>query len=188
MEITRLQPFPLTLSQTGFELETNYILSILDDHATDLVEILTTSDSSGTISLSLPNYFSRYDDEYRVEIYLNIGSNVPDPYAPIRGELVFIDTLTIMRPYINPAEIVDITDDPEEAKMLEAIARAIINSITGGFMYKREISETVGIGNDYLSVPFRLNKIVQVYENSVLVYDSENTEFVNERTYLVSPD
>lgn len=175
MEITRLQPFPLTFSQDGFEPDIEYKVAILDDHATDLVEITVTSDEDGLISTPLPNYFSKYDDEYRVEIY--------------DGEsLVFIDTLTIMRPYINPEDLSDIVDNIEEATAYEAVARAIINSITGGFMYKRETVETVGLGNDFLSVPFRLNKIVQVYENSLLVYDSQNPEFVNERTYIISPD
>lgn len=188
MEITRLQPFPLVLTHTGFDPNTDYVLSILDDHATDLVEIVTTSDSDGAITVPLPDYFSRYDDEYRGEIYVQDG--VDGEGNPVRGDLIWIDTITIMRPYVDPDQLAQTEEDQADAKMYEAVARAIINSITGGFMYKRETIETVGLGNDYLALPFRLNKIVKVYENDILVYDSEPTDpdWQNTREYYITPD
>lgn len=188
MEITRLQPFPLVLAHTGFTPSTDYVIAILDDHATDLVEIATTSDAQGAISEDLPDYFARYDDEYRLEIYERTGTNTDG--SAIRGDLVMIDTLTIMRPYVDPDNLADTPEDVADAKLYEAVARAMINSITGGFMYKREIVETTGMGNDYLSVPFRLNKIVQVWENGVLVYDAEPTDpdWTNLREYYIAPD
>lgn len=188
MEITRLQPFPLTFSQGELESDTDYVVAILDDHANDLVEISATSDSDGVISVTLPNYFSRYDDEYRLEIYLKDGENLDG--SAIFGDLVMIDTLTIMRPYVDPSSLADTYEDIEQAKMYEAVARALINSITGGFTYKRETVETVGYGTDYLPVPFRLNKIIRVYENGVLVYDTEpvDPDWVNSREYYISPD
>jgi len=190
MEITRLQPFPLVFNHSGFEPETDYVLAILDDHATDLVEIATASDIDGNIITPLPAYFSRYDDEYRGEVYYSLGVD-PVTGLNIRGDLLWIDTITIMRPYVDPDVLADTPDDTADAKMYEAIARAIINSITGGFMYKREVIETVGLGADYLSVPFRLNKIIRVYENDVVVYDTEPldpTTWVNRREYYISPD
>lgn len=188
MEITRLQPFPLVFSHGGFAPDTDYVLTILDDHAMDLYEALITSSASGVISADLPDYFARYDDEYRIEIYLSLGIDTNG--SNILGDLVMIDTLTIMRPYVDPDNIAETPDDLADAVMYEAIARAIINSITGGFMYKRENVETVGMGGDYLSLPFRLNKIVRVYENGVLVYDSEPTDpdWVNVREYYITPD
>ena len=189
MEITRLQPFPLTFSHTGFEPNTDYLLAILDDHATDLVEIPVTSDSVGTISTELPNYFSRYDDEYRGEIYVDLGLNTVTGVHN-RGDLIWIDTITIMRPYVDPDLLAETPEDQADAEMYEAVARAIINSITGGFMYKRETVETVGMGNDYLALPFRLNKIVRVYENDMIVYDTEpiDPDWKNVREYYITPD
>lgn len=184
MEITRLQPFPLTFSQSGFLSSASHVLCILDDHATDLVELSAISDENGTITLSLPDYFSRYDDEYRGEIYLETGKDSSG--RAIKGDLVWIDTITIMRPYIDPNLLAETPDDLEDAKMYEAIARAIINSITGGFMYKRETVETVGLGNDYLSVPFRLNKIIQVIENDISVYNVSSS--ANARDYSITAD
>ena len=99
MEISRTQPFPLTFTQSGFETDTEYVLCFLDDYAEDLVEIISPSDSDGVISVDLPNYFSRYDDEYRGEIYYNL-SLTPETTI-LRGDLVWVDTITIMRPYIN---------------------------------------------------------------------------------------
>lgn len=189
MEITRLQPFPLVLIHTGFDADTDYLLCILDDHASDLVEIPTTSDANGTISVPLPDYFSRYDDEYRGEIYIDLGLN-PTTGVHDRGDLIWIDTITIMRPYVDPDILADTPEDQADAKMYEAVARAIINSITGGFMYKRETVETVGLGNDYLALPFRLNKIVRVYENDILVYDADPSDpaWTNTREYYITPD
>lgn len=189
MEITRLQPFPLVFSHSGFTPSTNYVIAILDDHATDLVEIFATSNASGVLTADLPDYFSRYDDEYRVEVYIKTGVNTDG--TAIRGDLEMIDTLTIMRPYVDPDVLADTPEDTADAVMYEAIARAIINSITGGFMYKREVVETVGLGNDYLALPFRLNKIVKVYENGVLVYDAEPEDpntWTNVRDYYIAPD
>jgi hypothetical protein len=188
MEITRLQPFPLMFSQGGFDPDTDYVFTILDDHNTHLFERVALSDEDGTITFDLPDYFSKYDDEYRAEIHTYLGLDSDD--FIIEGDLVWIDTITIMRPYIDPSILADTPDDMVEAEMYEAIARAIINSITGGFMYKRETIETVGLGNDYLALPFRLNKILQVVENNIVVYDVENTDpsWTNVREYYITPD
>lgn len=188
MEITRTQPFPLTLTQGELESETDYILAILDDHAEDLYAIPATSDSEGVVSVDLPGYFARYDGEYRLEIYLDLGENEDGSHE--LGDLVLVDTLTIMRPYIDPYLLAETEEDIEEAKMYEAIARALINSITGGFLYERKVIETVGLNNDYLALPFRLNKVLSVVENDVIVFNAENTdpEWVNTREYYITPD
>lgn len=189
MEITRLQTFPLTFTQSDLQPNTEYVVAILDDHANDLTEIAATSNSSGTIQVTLPDYFSRYDDEYVLEIYEEIGTVHPTQPL-VRGDLVFVDTLTIMRPYVDPRILAETQEDIEQAKTYEAVARAIINSITGGFTYKKETIETTGFGSDYLPIPFRLNKIVQVYENGVLVYDEDpsDEDWVNIKDYYITPD
>lgn len=187
MEILRLAPFPLSISYDGLEPSTDYVLCILDNHAQDLVEIPVESNTDGVIATQLPDYFSRYDDIYLVEVYLYLGANEDD--TAIRGDLVLTDNLSIVRPYVDPAEIADSPEDIEEAAAYEALARALINSITGGFLYQREVIETVGLGNDYLALPFRLNKVVSVVENDILVYDAENpSAALTSRTYIITPD
>jgi len=187
MEITRLQPFPLVFTQDGFDPDTKYVLSILDDHNAIIEDHGLTSDEEGVITLTLSDYFSKYDAEYYIEIHYDISE---DPDIWETGELVWVDTMTIMRPYVDPKLLAETEDDQEDAKMYEAIARAIINSITGGFLYERQTIETVGLGNDYLAIPFRLCKIVKVYENDVLVYDTESTDpdWTNAKEYYITPD
>lgn len=188
MEITRLQPFPLVASHSDLMPNTEYASLIYDDHFQLLDVLQTTTDNNGLWEQILPEYYQKYDDEYRIEVYEKIGED--ENSDPILGELVMIDTMTIMRPYVDPDNLADTPDDVEEAKMYEAIARAIINSITGGFMYERKVVETVGLGNDYLAIPFRLNKVLSVVENDVVVFDSESTDpnWVNTRNYYITPD
>lgn len=192
MEIIRSQPFPLTFSAEGFVNGEDYVICIMDDHAGDLSEISVTADSDGIIETALPEFYSRYDDEYRVEIYEKVAINENDGSA-IRGDLLYVDTMSIMRPYVDPRSLVDGEDEEEIAEMqqYESIARAIINAITGGFLYQRQTIENVGLGNDYLSIPFRLNKVIRVYENGVRVYDmnpSDPETWTNLKDYFITPD
>lgn len=188
MEITRLQPFPLVASVSELSADTDYVAVIYDDHFQMLDVLESTSDEEGNIQLNLPEYFQRYDDEYRLEVYEKAGEDLNSD--PILGDLIFIDTMTIMRPYVDAKLLAETEEDIEEAKQYEAIARAIINSITGGFLYERKTIETVGLNNDYLALPFRLNKVLSVRENDVLVFDAENTDpnWINTRQYYVTPD
>ena len=189
MEILRLAPFPLTYALEDLSANTDYVIAILDDHATDLVEISVTSDGSGRISTPLPNYFSRYDQTYRVEIYEKTGED--EDGSAIRGDYVYADTLSIVRPYADPSLFAETEDELEQAKMYEVIARAIIDSyIADGFYYSREVVDTVGLNNDYLVLPYRLNKLIKLYENDYLVYDSEPTssEWENLRDYTITAD
>lgn len=188
MEITRLQPFPLVASVSELNVDTDYVAVIYDDHFQMLDVLESTSDEEGNIQLNLPEYFQRYDDEYRLEVYEKAGEDLNSD--PILGDLIFIDTMTIMRPYVDAKLLAETEEDIEEAKQYEAIARAIINSITGGFLYERKTIETVGLNNDYLALPFRLNKVLSVRENDVLVFDAENTDpnWINTRQYYVTPD
>jgi len=185
MDITRVPPFPLNFIQDGFDPESDYVVAIMDDQSNDLSETAVTSDEEGSISFSLPDYYSRYDSDYRVEIYVSEG--IDENERSIRGDLVFVDTLSINRPYFDVTSISDDEDEIEELREYEAIAKAIIDSITGGFEYKRKVLETIGLGNDYLALPFRLNKIVRVVENNVVVFDLEKPE-ENLRNYYITPD
>lgn len=188
MFISRKPPFPLTVAIPGFIAETQYALVVTNDYAVDMYEESVLPDAEGVITWELPDYFARYDATYRIEVYF-LDNFIP-PSELVLGDLVFIDTLTIARPYVDPATLVDSTEDLAEAEQYEALARAMIDSITGGFKYEREIVEATGLGADYVPSPVRLNKIIRVYENSVCVYDSESTdpEWTNAKEYSISPD
>lgn len=186
MEISRLVPFPLTFVQSGFTPSTKYVLTLMNDHSADLVEIPVTSNGSGVISTPLPDYFSRYDAEYRAEIYEDTSLTS----TPILGDVVWIDTLTIRRPYVDPSTLIESPEELAEAQQYEALARAIIDTITGGFKYEVEVFEATGLGTDYLPSSLRLNKIIRAYENNVCVFDAENTDpdWTNAKEFRISPD
>ena len=174
---------------SGFDPGTDYMVTIMNDYSVDMWEQPETPDVNGIITMDLPDYFSRYDASYRLEVY--VLTSYPTPTT--LGDLVYVDTLTIERPYVNPRLLTSTPDDPEDlanAEQYEALARAIINTITGGFRYEREIVETNGLGNDYLPSSLRLNKIIRVYENNICVYDAESTDpdWTNAKEYRISPD
>jgi hypothetical protein len=186
MLISRKPPFPLTITMSGFTDGVGYLMSIMNDHAADLYEESFMPEPDGTVTLTLPDYFSRYDAEYRLEVSEIVS--YPDP--EVLGDLVYVDTLTIARPYVNPASLIDSPEDLAEAEQYEALARSIIDTITGGFKYEREVFEASGLGTDYLPSSLRLNKIIRAYENNICVFDSESEdpEWTNTRNFGISPD
>ena len=187
MEILRVAPYPLSFSQGDLDPNTDYVLCILDNHGWDLAEVGGTSDSAGTFQVNLPDFFSRYDDYYLIEIYESLGTDTEGRH--IRGTFKFSDSLTVVKPYIDVAALAESTgEDLEDVQMYESLARAIIDSFTDGFGYHRSVYEPSGNGADYMPAPFRLNRVIKVIENDFLVFDSEATEPVTERTYIVTPD
>lgn len=180
MNILRQPPFPLEISYDGLDPSTDYILEIYDDHnALVQSEILETS-ASGVLSYSLPQSFQEFDETYSLSVYTLDLNDEPD-------EAVIIDSLYIYRPYINPLTLAEIGCDDEEYIVLERTARQIIDTLVGGFYYYRTQVETVGLGADYLPLSRRANKINQIYENNVKIYDRINP-ISGQHTYILSPD
>ena len=145
---------------------------------TDLSDLSVTSDSvvlsSGdevTVNLS-----AKYDGSYRIQLYSD-----EDNYE------VYDETIFIVRPYINPNTLGQTASEIDAATKNEEIARAIIDSvIQQGFYYKKQTYETVGLGADYLPLWVNAKKVLNVYENNVLVFDSELEE--NKVVYEISKD
>lgn len=183
MDIKRVPPFPLSISVDGLSASTDYVVCIMNSYAEDLTEIAVTSDLNGGISTPIPDYYARYDADYRLEIYEDLGSQV-------RGDLVYVDTLSIYRPYIDVTSMLSAPAEIVEAEEYEAVVRAIIDSHTDGFAFKRSMLELTGNGSDFLPVMHRITKVVRVYENNVLVYDAENNDpnWSNITEYSLSRD
>lgn len=180
MNILRQPPFPLEISYDGLEPNTDYALEIYDDHTFLELSVVVTSDSGGVVSYTLPSDFEKYDETYGLYIYTIDLNDEPD-------ETVIIDNLYIYRPYVNPLTLADIDCDDEEYIQLERTARQIIDTIVGGFYYTSGEIETVGLGADYLPLSKRANRINQVYENNIKVYDRINP-IDGQYTYVLSPD
>lgn len=180
MDILRQTPFPLEVSYDGLDANTEYALEIYDDHTFLQLSVTVTSDGSGTVTYELPTVFEKYDETYSLYIYTLDINDEPD-------ETVVIDNLYIYRPYVDPLSLADLECDQEEYIELERTARQIIDTLVGGFYYRKGEVETVGLGADYLPLPKRANKINAVYENNVKVYDRIDP-IDGQYEYVLSPD
>lgn len=188
MEISRVAPFPLTFTADGLTASTDYVVAIMNAYTDDLTEIAVTSDVNGAISTPIPDYYSRYDAEYLVEIYEDLGLDVDSNH--IRGDLAWTDTLGIKRPYVDVTTLADTEEEQAEYAQYESLARAIIDSYTDGFYYTRSTFFANGLDNDYIVLPARLNKIIRVWENDILVFDAEPTDvnWTNIIDYYITVD
>lgn len=189
MDIARVAPFPLSVPIEGLESSTDYVFCIMNTYGEDLSEIPVTSDVDGVGITPLPDYYSRYDNDYRLEVYEDTGT-LDDDGNIVRGDLVYIDTLSIYRPYLIIDQSSMSPEEIAESMEYEAVVRAMIDAHSSGFTFKRSTIELSGNGSDYLPVMERITKIIRVYENNTLLFDAENTdpEWANIKNYILSPD
>jgi hypothetical protein len=190
MNILRLPPYPLSVTYTVPDANTDYIIVIED--VADLTEIeeSITSNANSKITYSLTGDFVKYDKSYAVSIYEDAGSSGADL---VRGDIVVEDNLNIERPYVNPITLATsgTATDIAAYTEYESLARSIIDSITGGFYYNRTYLEVVGQGTDYVPLWKKTHKILKAYENAELVYDLSDTvngPALKSYTYVITKD
>ena len=156
MDILRVPSLATNATIAGLSASTEYDYSILDDVDHSITEGTETTDSNGKLTITLPR---EYDGSYTV--------TVEDT------EYYF----TVTRPYVDPTTKASTASDIAEYAGHEELARAIIDSVVAdGFYYRKRFIETVGLGSDYLPVWHKINKVLKVYENNVLLYDAANPE------------
>jgi hypothetical protein len=164
MELLRLSPY----TSVGFTytIPATYTTNeVFTATITDLADLSSTTqtvtDNAAyvwTITLS-----GKYDSDYRVVI------------TDASGDVLQDETYQVRRPYLNPNTLADTASDIATKTLNEELARAIIDSvIPQGFYYKKTTFETTGLGADYLPLWVDAKKLLQVYENNVLVYDASN--------------
>ena len=164
MELLRLSPY----TSVGFTytIPATYTTNeVFTATITDLADLSSTTqtvtDNAAyvwTITLS-----GKYDSDYRVVI------------TDASGDVLQYETYQVRRPYLNPNTLADTASDIATKTLNEELARAIIDSvIPQGFYYKKTTFETTGLGADYLPLWVDAKKLLQVYENNVLVYDASN--------------
>lgn len=184
MQILRLPPYPLSVTYTVPSANTDYIIVIENITEQTEIEDSVESNASKAITYSLDGDFVKYDKSYALTVYEDIAGE--------RGDIVVEDNLEITRPYVDPASLATsgTATDISLYKGYEGLARAIIDSITGGFYYERTYLEVVGQGNDYLPLWKKSHKILKVYENSELVYDVNDPTISNDLgyTFLITKD
>lgn len=156
MEILRIPPYDTTVDIQVDEASTDYPVIVRDMADLSFTTTTITSDSDGIINVELP---SKYDGDYEIQVY--------------DSEHYY----TVVRPYVNPNTKATTASEIAEYTKNEEIARAIIDSvIEEGFYYKKEVIETSGLGADYIPLWIDAKKILQVYENNVLIYDAAHPE------------
>jgi len=189
MQILRLPPYPLSVTYTVPDANADYIIVIENVAEQTEVEEAVESNASKEITYSLDGNFVKYDKSYALTIYEDGGSSGE---TLVRGDIVVEDNLEIMRPYVDPTPLATsgTASDIALYKSYENLARAIIDSIVGGFYYNRTYLEVVGQGNDYLPLWKKTHKLLKVYENAELVYDidAEDGPALVEYTFLITKD
>ena len=163
MQVLRVPPYPITITYDVPSASTAYIL-VLEDPALEETQVNITSNANKKISYQLTGDFVQYDASYTLSIYENDGGEL--------GDLVVQDSLEVYRPYVDPNTLASTASEIATKKHNEFIARSIIDSIVDGFYYEKTIVEHVGLNTDYAPLQHRTNKILKVYQNNELWYDS----------------
>ena len=185
MIVLRKPPYDSFISYT-VEPSTSYRVVIKDYDRNDTVYDDTVQvGPNGVLSVSWTGIygeentyydFRRYDETYHLEV-------------TAEGEIVVEDNITVERPYVDPATLGDTASDIATATYNERLARAIIDSVAGGFYFKTTWVETTGQGTDYIPVWEKAYKILKVYENAELVYDASlETPALGEWNYVITKD
>jgi hypothetical protein len=181
MEALRLPPYPILVTYTVAEPNTNHMVEIKDKDRNEIIaeyEVQSSADSK--ISIEIAGDFTRYDDSYYLVVYQDYID---------QDTIVVEDNLEIKRPYVNPNKLGTTASEIAEYAQHERIARTIIDSITGGFYYKTEWLDTTGQATDYIPIWDRVYKILKAYENSSLVYDASlDTPILGEWSYELTKD
>lgn len=183
MQILRLPPYPLSVTYSVPDPNTSYVFVIEDVENQDVFREEVRSTAGSKITLELPPSFSKYDKSYHLAVYEEVSNNV------LAEEPVVEDNLDIARPYIDPKTLGTTASEIAKYTEYENIARTIIDNVTGGFYNKKVYIEVVGEGTDYIPVWSRINKILSVYENAELVYDSSlETPALGEYHFVITKD
>jgi hypothetical protein len=183
MLILRLPPYPISVTYTVPDTNTMYMFVIEDTENQIIFENAATSNMASKVTLELSPEFSKYDKSYALAIYEVISQGV------LADEPVVEDNLDISRPYIDPKTLATGATDIAAYTQYESLARAIIDSFTGGFYLNKTYMEVVGQGTDYVPLWDRTHKILKVYENAELVYDSSlQVPAIGNYNYLITKD
>lgn len=173
----RVPPYPLTTTWTLPIPNYEYVVYVEDlvDHSVEETNLF--SDENGKLVYELPLEKVQYDRNFFIKFYDTEHEHT-----------LFESNLDIIRPYTNPTELGTTASEIEEYKMLELVARSIIDSqVSDGFYNHKQIIQAVGQGSDYFSLWVNANKVLKVYENNVLVFDVDTPE-ENVYNYIVTLD
>lgn len=178
MEILRLPPYPIYTKWDVPAPNTQYKLYIEDlvDHSVQ--NLTVTSDSSSQITYTVTQEKAQFDRKFLFRI------------LSMSGQIILDSNLDVLRPYIDYRTLGTMASEIEEYKILEMVARGLIDAVvTDGFYNEKHIVEVAGNGSDYMPIWEDLNKVLKVYRDNVLIYDVDAEDPVdNEAVYTVTLD
>jgi hypothetical protein len=156
MQILRVPPYNTDVVVSVSSPGTEYEYTILDMADSSITSETVTSNSASNVTISLP---SKYDNTYTISI---------------DDEEYIVD---VVRPYVDPNTKGETATEIEKYARNEELARAIIDSVVDdGFYYKKKVYSTVGLGADILPIWDSIKKLLKLYENNVLVFDSSDPD------------
>lgn len=126
------------------------------------------------VSVNLSD-FSFYDRTVVVQVHDSNGNPLHESFVEI------------VRPYATPDPSLTAEEKAEFWKQ-EALARAVIDSITGGFKFKKKIVSYESLGGDVISLQEDIIRILRGWENGELVYAPFVSGFSNKRDFFISRD
>jgi hypothetical protein len=183
MIIRRVPPYPIDIKYDVPMPDTDYLFVIENAPRTVEDSVTLTSDGNSQVTYTLTGDFIKYDHDYAVNIYEE--NNEAEQHVVVQ------DILNVIRPYVDVRQLVTTATEIAEYEEYELLARTIINSIIGpqGFLFEKSILEVVGQGNDYLPLWSLAYKVLQVYENSQLVYDTnQSPSYLGDYSYGITQD
>ena len=176
MEVLRLPPYPLTTTWDVPDANTAYDLYIEDliDHSVETQAV--TSNASSQITYEITQAKAIFDRKFLFRI------------LDTDGGIVLDSNLDVLRPYIDYRTLGTTASEIEEYRMLELVARSLIDAVvTDGFYNNKHIVEVNGSGADYMPIWEDLNRVLKVYRDNQLIYDVDTPED-NEYEYRVTLD
>jgi hypothetical protein len=180
MEILRVPPYPLTSVWNLPDADYDYVVSV-EDLVDNSIETSTiTSDEDGVVIYEISADKLQLDRKLAIRFYDTEEEN-----------LIYESTLDIIRPYTNPNDLGTTPTEIREYKKWEIIARSIIDTYIEptSFYNRKTVLQSNGSGSDYFPIWKDLNRVLKVYENDVLVYDTNAEDpLTNLYTYKVTPD
>jgi hypothetical protein len=183
MLVRRVAPYPIAIQYPVPEPNTQYIFVAEDiiEHE-ELVSILASSHDDSKLHLYISNELTTYDKSFAVTIY-STNENGDRVHVEVS------DTLEFNRPYVDARTLGTTASEIEEYWKYESMARALIDSICGGFYFDKQYIEVQGNDTDYMPVWNHIYKIIKVWENSVLVWDrDQNPKALGDYDYLITKD
>jgi len=137
----------------------------------DLSSISAITDDAGEFVIDLNDY--RYYDR-------TLGIYIYDSF----GALLLEDYVDLVRPYATPA----VGQDAATFYAQEAMARTIIDNVTGGFYLRRQIVSYESLGGDVIPLRDNIIRIIRAWENGIKVFDALDSSFANTKIFGISHD